>query len=371
MKNLLFPLLLITTCLHPVARGEENAVKIETESWGKTSEGNPVKRFVLTNSDGHSIALTDWGATLLEVYVPNREGKLQNVNLCMDSLEGYQQRHPHFGGTIGRYANRIAKGRFSIDGKDYQLETNNGPNHLHGGTPSYDHRMWKSETYEARDAAGVRFTLIDPDGFNGYPGTVTVTTEYEWNEANELKISFTATSDAKTHINLTNHSYWNLGGAGSGSAMDHICIIEGDHVLDVDETLIPTGKFVDVVGTPFDFKMPHPFAERLDQLSATGGYDHCYVVRGKPGKLRAAARVTDPKTGRVLEIETTQPGMQLYTANHLPGNENSNGYGGHQAFCLETQHYPDSPNQPDFPSTLLVPGKRLTEVTIHRFSVAP
>jgi len=365
------PLLLITTCLHPAVRGEENSVTIEKEVWGNTSDGQPIHRYLLTNAAGHNVALTNWGATLLEVNVPDRDGQLANVNLCMDSLAGYQQRHPHYGGTIGRFANRIAYGRFAIDGTAYQLETNNGPHHLHGGSPSYDHRLWKAETFESKEAAGVRFALVDPDGFNQYPGTVNVTTEYEWNNANELKISFTATSDAKTHVNLTNHSYWNLAGAGSGSAMDHICILEADHVLEVDETLIPTGKFVDVAGTPFDFKMPHPLAERLDQLPATGGYDHCFVVRGKPGKLRPAARVIDPQSGRALELDTTQPGMQLYTANHLPGNEQSNGYGGHEAFCLETQHFPDSPNRPEFPSTLLEPGKTLTEVTIHRFSVAP
>lgn len=351
------------------ASAKESTVKIESEAWGKTTDGTPVTRYRLTNAHGHSVGLTDWGATLLDVDVPDRDGKLANVNLSFDTLDGYLGSHPHFGGTIGRFANRIAKGHFEIDGKAYELVTNNGPNHLHGGKVSYDHRMWQAETFEADTAAGVRFTLVDPDGFEGYPGTVTVVTEYTWNDANELTIRFTATTDATTHVNLTNHSYWNLGGAGSGSAMDHVATIHADQFLDVDATLIPTGKLNDVAGTPLDFRKPTALGERLDQLPATSGYDHCYVVNGKAGTLRPAAKVVDPDTGRVLEIETTQPGMQLYTANHLPGNESSAGAGGHEAFCLETQHYPDAPNKPSFPSTLLKPGEKLDQTTVHRFSV--
>ncbi|QDS93862.1 Aldose 1-epimerase precursor [Roseimaritima multifibrata] len=348
---------------------KDTTVKIESSAWGKTSDGTPVTRYVLTNSHGNSVGLTDWGATLLEVIVPDRDGKKANVNLSFDSLDGYLGSHPHFGGTIGRFANRIAKGHFEIDGKSYSLVINNGPNHLHGGNTSYDHRMWSCETFEEAAGAGVRFTLVDPDGYEGYPGNLTVVTEYRWNDANELTIQFTATTDAATHVNLTNHSYWNLAGAGSGSAMGHVAAIEADELLDVDETLIPTGTFNSVEGTVFDFRKPTAFGDRVDQLPATSGYDHCYVVRGTVGELRAAARVVEPKTGRVLEIETTQPGMQLYTANHLPGNDSSAGAGGHEAFCLETQGYPDAPNKPTFPTTLLKPGETLKETTIHRFSV--
>ncbi len=366
--------LAIGLLLAATADAKESGVKLESEAWGKTNEGEPVTRFRLTNAHGHSVALTDWGATLLEVVVPDRDGNTANVNLAFDSLDGYLGSHPHFGGTIGRFANRIAKGRFEIDGKTYELVTNNGPNHLHGGSVSYDHRMWQAEPFESTEsselgAAGVRFTLVDPDGFEGYPGTVTVVTEYTWNDANELTIRFTATTDAPTHINLTNHSYWNLGGAGSGSAMDHVVTIHADHFLDVDATLIPTGKLSDVAGTPLDFSRGETLGARLDQLPATKGYDHCYVVNGHAGVLRPAARVVDPDSGRVLEIETTQPGMQLYTANHLPGNASSAGAGAHEAFCLETQHYPDAPNKPSFPSTLLKPGATLEETTVHRFSV--
>lgn len=342
-------------------------MKVESSTWGETPSGEKITRFRLTNQHGQFVGLTDWGATLLEVVVPDREGKLANVNLMFEQLSGYLGSHPHFGGTIGRFANRIAQGRFAIDGKVYELAINNGPNHLHGGEVSYDHRHWQAEPFDRGDAAGVRFTLIDPDGFEGYPGTVTVQTEYTWNNQQELTIRFTATTDAATHINLTNHSYWNLAGAGSGSAMQHIAAIEADQFLDVDATLIPTGTFKDVADTPLDFRQPTPLGARLDQLPATNGYDHCYVLRGAAGQLRPAARVFDPVSGRGLEIETTQPGVQLYTANHLPGNASSASAGGHEAFCLETQHYPDSPNQPGFPTTLLRPGETLQQTTIHRF----
>ncbi|SRR6056297_132494 len=348
---------------------KESTVKIESELWGQAPDGTQVTRYRLTNRHGNSIGLTNWGASLLEVMVPDRDGQLANVNLSFDTLEGYLGSHPHFGGTIGRFANRIAKGRFEIDGKVYELAINNGPNHLHGGKISYDHRMWEAETFEEPNGAGVRFTLVDPAGYEGYPGTVNVVTEYRWNDDNELLIGFTATTDATTHVNLTNHSYWNLNGAGSGSAMDHVATIHADQFLDVDATLIPTGQQNDVAGTPLDFRHPTELGARLDQLPATNGYDHCYIVRGAAGTLRPAAKVVDPDSGRVLEIETTQPGMQLYTANHLPGNESSAGAGGHEAFCLETQHYPDAPNHPAFPSTLLKPGEKLSETTIHRFSV--
>jgi aldose 1-epimerase len=222
---------------------------------------------------------------------------------------------------------------------------------------------------ELDGAVGVKFSLTSPDGQEGYPGTVNATVVYSWNDADELKIEFTATTDAPTHVNLTNHSYWNLGGAGSGSAMDHVVTIEADQWLDVDESLIPTGTLNKVDETVLDFRTPTPLGNRVDELTGTKGYDHCYVVRGDVGILRAAAKVVDPKSGRMLEIETTQPGVQLYTANHLPGNERSNGFGGHEAFCLETQHYPNAPNRPSFPSTLLRPGDTLHEVTVHRFSV--
>lgn len=309
-----------------------------------------------------------WGATLLDVNVPDRDGNRENVNLAFDELAPYLDGHPYFGSTVGRFCNRIEEGKFTIDGREYQVTTNAGKHHIHGGKTNFTYQNWSSESFRVSESIGVRFQLTSPDGQEGYPGTVQATVEYSWNDKNELRIAFSATTDAPTHVNLTNHSYWNLGGAGSGSAMDHVATIEADQYLDVDDDLIPTGKLNSVENTVLDFRAGMPLGERLNQLAATKGYDHCYVVRGAAGELRKAARVVDPKSGRVLEIETTQPGMQLYTANHLPGNERSNGYGGHDAFCLETQHYPNAPNREAFPTTLLQPGDRMHEITIHRFS---
>ena len=351
------------------AHADLHTMTLTSEAFGKTQDGQIVTRFTLTNSHGHSVSVMNWGATLLDVNVPDRNGKLANVNLSFDSLEPYLSGHPYFGSTVGRFCNRIGGASFEIDGKTYPLTVNHGKHILHGGKKNFTYQRWDAEPIEKDDEIGVRFTLVSPDGQEGFPGTVTATTKYTWNNQNELAIRFSATTDAPTHVNLTNHSYWNLGGAGSGSAMDHVALIQADQSLDVDEDLIPTGKLNGVEGTALDFRTPTPLGDRVNQLPATKGYDHCYVVRGTIGQLRPAARVVDPESGRVLEIETTQPGMQLYTANHLPGNERSGGHGGHEAFCLETQHYPNAPNIESFPSTLLRPGETLNEETVHRFSV--
>ncbi|TWU48254.1 aldose epimerase family protein [Rubripirellula reticaptiva] len=347
----------------------KTTMQIESQAFGTTPAGDEVTKFTLTNTKGHSISVMNWGATLMEVNVPDRDGKLANVNLCFDSLKPYLSGHPYFGSSVGRFCNRIEHGKFAIDGVDYQVTLNAGKHHLHGGKKGFTYKTWDSATYQTDDAVGVKFNLTSPDGEEGYPGTVDATVDYQWNDDNELTIDFAATTDAATHINMTNHSYWNLGGAGSGSAMDHVAVIEADEILDVDEDLIPTGTINSVDGTVFDFRTSRSFGERVDTLAATKGYDHCYVVRGTTGQMRRAATVSDPKTGRVLEIETTQPGMQLYTANHLPGTDKSAGAGMHEAFCLETQHYPNTPNRPAFPTTLLKPGSKMRETTVHRFSV--
>ena len=371
--------LLIATTIVAVAFSSDNGIaashniapphmKIESKPFGSTNDGREVTRYTLINSHGHSVSVMNWGATLLEVMVPDRSGNLANVNLCFDALEPYVTGHPYFGSTVGRFCNRIGEGRFTIDGKEYQVTINAGKHHLHGGKLNFSYQYWEAEPVESDDAVGVRFSLTSPDGQEGFPGTVQATVLYSWNDKDELTIQFTATTDAPTHVNLTNHSYWNLGGAGSGSALDHVAKIEADQWLDVDESLIPTGTLNQVDGTVLDFREPTPLGKRSGELTGTNGYDHCYVIRGEPGELRPAARVVDPQSGRVLEIETTQPGMQLYTANHLPGNERSNGYGQHEAFCLETQHYPNAPNRPSFPTTLLKPGETMRETTVHRFS---
>lgn len=348
---------------------DSQLMKIEESAFGKTPDGETVTKYTLTNAHGHSVGVMNWGASLLDVNVPDRDGVVANVNAAFDSLELYVARHPYFGSTVGRFCNRIGNAQFTIDGVSYELDKNHGEHQLHGGKDNFSHKFWTGQSYQSDDTVGVKFTLTSPDGDMGFPGTVTIVCDYAWNNKNELTVGFSATTDKATHVNLTNHSYWNLAGIGSGSAMEHVAEIHSDQILDVDTSLIPTGKLNDLTDTVFDFRTPTTFAARVDELPATKGYDHCYVVRGNPGDLRLAAKVTDPSSGRTLEIETTQPGVQLYTANHLAGNDSSAGIGGHEAFCLETQHYPDAPNKPSFPSTLLKPGDTLSETTVHRFGV--
>ena len=351
------------------AMGKERTLKIESKVWGQTADGRDVHLYTLSNSQGNTVELCSWGATIVSVMVPDRDGNRANVTLGFPSLDGYLQRHPFYGSTVGRFCNRIGQGRFELDGTTYELVQNNAGNHLHGGTVGFDAQLWDAETFESGDRVGVRFKLVSPDMQEGYPGTLEVLAEYSWDEQNQLAYTFTATTDKSTVVNLTNHAYWNLAGAGSGKIVDHMLRVEADQYLDVDDTLIPTGKMLEVEGTPLDFRSSHPIGDMIDQLPATKGYDHCYVVRGKKGTLRAAACVVDPQSGRTMEVWTTQPGTQLYTGNHLGGNESSNGFGQHEGFCLETQHYPDAPNKPDFPSTRLNPDQTLTETTMHRFGV--
>lgn len=320
--------------------------------------------FELRNSHGNRVSLTNYGAILVHVEIPDRDGNRANVNLGYDHLDGYLERHPYFGSTVGRFCNRIAKGKFAIDGQSYELAINNGPNHLHGGIEGFDKLIWDAEAIEEENAVGVRFSVVSPDGHEGYPGSLEVTAEYRWNDENELSYEFRATTNAPTVLNLTNHSYWNLGGVESGDVLGHQVQLQCDHYLDVDEDLIPTGEIKSVDGTSLDFKDTHTLGERIDDFASTKGYDHCYVVNGAPGESpRRCGVARDPKSGRQMEVFTTQPGMQLYTGNHLGGD-----FQPYSGFCFETQHYPDSPNKPDFPTTRLDPGQSFFEKTIHRFS---
>jgi aldose 1-epimerase len=349
----------------------EPGMNIVRSTFGQTPDGHEITHYQLTNSAGNSVGIIDFGAILTTINVPDRHGKLANVNAAFPTLEGYLGPHPGFGSTIGRFANRIAKGRFTIDGTTYQLAINNGPNHLHGGKLRFNHLPWKSSEVKTDKSIGVKLELLSPDGQENYPGNLTVVATYLWDNDNKLTSLFTAVTDKATHVNLTNHAYFNLAGIGSGKVYDHVLQLDCDNYLDVDEHLIPTGKIHSVIGSPFDFLKPEPIGKRIHELSATKGYDHCLIVNGKPGSLRRAAIARDPVSGRAMEIETTQPGMQLYTGNHLPGTETAAGLKSHEAFCLETQHYPDSPNQPDFPSTLLRPGETLEETTTLRFYTVP
>lgn len=343
-------------------------MKIETTVIGQSPSGQDVTEYALINDRGHRVSVMNVGATLLDVVVPDREGKLANVNLRFDSLQPYLSKHPYFGSTVGRFCNRIGNARFVIDGTTFKLTRNHGEHMLHGGTDNFAFRYWDAELREHSDSVSVQFSLTSPDGDEGFPGTLHATSTYAWNEHDELTMDYSATTDTPTHVNLCNHSYWNLSGAGSGSAMATIAKIEADRFLDVDPDLIPTGKLNPVAATPLDFRTPRALGDRLAELPSTGGYDHCYAIRGNVGTLRDAAEMVDPSSGRTLTVRTTQPGMQLYTANHLPGDEGSAGYGGHEAFCVETQGFPDAPNRPEFPSTLLRPGQAFKASTLHRFS---
>ena len=316
--------------------------------------------------------LMDYGAHMVEVHMPDREGQLANITLSFDALSGYLQRHPYFGSTVGRFANRIAHGKFTLDGQTYTLATNNGNHHLHGGERGFDRQMWKAEPIQGDDWIGVQFSRLSPHGEEGYPGNLQVTVRYTLSNDNEIKMHYLATTDAPTVLNLTNHAYWNLAGAGNGTVLEHQLQVEADKFVAVDAELIPTGKMADVDRTPLDFRQPQSLGARIAQLPGDPqGYDHCYVLRSQDGTLKLAARAVDPNSGRVMEVLTTQPGVQLYTGNFLNGDPSGNGYQQYGAFCLETQHYPDSPNRPEFPSTVLRPGETFEEVTVHRFSVQP
>ena len=338
--------------------------------FGTTPDGQQVTTFRCENDSTNSITLMDYGAHLIGVEMPDRNGIRENVTLGFDSCDGYFQRHPYFGSTVGRFCNRIGNGKFTIDGKDYSLATNNGPNHLHGGVEGFDRYLWKAQKIESDDEVGIHFSRTSPDGEEGYPGNLSVDVLYSLNNRDELSIEFRATTDAPTHVNLTNHTYWNLGGRKRPSILQHQLTISSDKFVAVNENLIPTGEFTDVTETPFDFRTSRAIGERINEIKSDPvGYDHCYVVNRSAAGLAFAASVNDPESGRSMEVRTTQPGIQFYTGNFLDGSKECGGSKKHSAFCLETQHYPDSPNQPTFPTTLLMPGETLIHKTVHRFSV--
>jgi len=343
-------------------------MSIEKSAFGKTKDGKAVEMYTCTNSNGLALKIITYGAIVVSLETPDRNGKMANINLGFDSIEPYLERHPYFGSTVGRYCNRIAQGKFSLDGKSYKLATNNDPNHLHGGEYGFDRRLWSAKPVKTDGGVGVQFNYVSEDGEEGYPGELSAQVTYTLTDKNELAMEFQATTNKATPVNLTNHNYWNLGGAGSGKIYDHELTLTSDHYLAVDDTLIPTGKMIDVAKTPFDFRKAKPLGQDLKKIVADPvGYDHCYVLRGQGGKMALAAKVKDPASGRVMEIRTTQPGIQLYTGNFLDGSEGNGNNPQHTAFCLETQHYPDSPNQSAFPSTILKPGETYRQKTVHKF----
>ena len=354
--------------------GSPTKMKIEAASIGKTHAGEEVQCYTLTNANGLAVKALTYGAMITAVEVPDRNGRRENVTLHLDTLDDYLAGHPFFGCVAGRYANRIAKGRFTLDGVEYRLATNNGPNHLHGGVRGFDKAVWKARPRQGEGAVGVEFTHVSPDGDEGYPGRLTATLTYTLTNADELRMDYTAVTDKATQVNLTNHAYWNLDGIHAGNILGHELTLNADAYLPTDEGLIPSGDALPVKGTPMDFTRPTTIGARIAQVKGgdVEGYDHCYVInQKKAGELTLAARVVSPHSGRVMEIYTTQPAIQLYTANFLDGKLQAEAvrYTQHYGLCLETQHYPDTPNHPAYPTTVLRPGQTYRQSTVHKFSV--
>ncbi len=331
--------------------------------------------YTLKNRNGMEVKIINFGGTVTSISVPDRSGKFADVVLGFNNVDDYLKPHPSFGTAIGRFGNRIAKGRFTLNGVEYKLAVNNGENHLHGGIKGFDDVFWTAEEVKTIDGPAVRLSYLSKDGEEGYPGNLQVTMVYTLTERNELKIDYTATTDKDTVVNLTHHSYFNLAGEGNGDILKHRLKLNAARFTPTDAGSIPTGELRSVKGTPFDFLMPHAIGERInqddEQLKFGGGYDHNYVINGRMGVLRQAAVVTDPSSGRVMEVWTTEPGVQLYTGNFLDGTltgKSGKTYQKRSGFCLETQHYPDSPNKPNFPTTTLKKGATFKSTTIYRFS---
>lgn len=348
-------------------------MSIEKAPYGRLPDGRQVDIYTLTTANGLRAKLTNYGAITVLLEVPDRDGGLADVTLGYETLgsetDSWLGNTSYFGATVGRYANRIAKARFTLDGETYRLAANNGENHLHGGLKGFDKVLWEAEAVRTESSVGVKFTYESADGEEGYPGNLKVTAVYSLTNDNEFNVDFSATTDKPTVVNLAHHTYWNLAGAAAGDVLGHVLMLNADRYTPVDEGLIPTGELRPVRGTPMDFTTPTAIGARIAQVK--GGYDHNFVLRGKKGELALAARLVEPTSGRVMEIFTDQPGVQFYSGNFLDGSVKGKGgvvYGKHYGFCLETQHFPDSPNKPEFPSVVLRPGETYRHRMSHRFS---
>jgi aldose 1-epimerase len=342
---------------------------LKKEPFGNLADGAAVEIYTLTNANGLKARLMTYGATLVSLELPDRNGKLEDCVLGYDRLDGYLKSSPYFGSIVGRYGNRIAKGQFVLNGVTYDLAKNNGENHLHGGIKGFDKVVWNAEPMKEARAVGVKFSYLSKDGEEGYPGNLACTVTYTLTNDDELVIRYEATTDKATPVNLTHHSYFNFGG-GRRNILGHELMLSADRYTPVDKGLIPTGELRSVKATPMDFMTPLPIGSRIAQVE--GGYDHNYVLTEVGGTMALAARVVEPESGRVMEISTTEPGLQFYSGNFLDGTisgKSGRVYEKHFGFCLETQHYPDSPNKPNFPSTILNPGQTYSSQTIHRFFV--
>jgi aldose 1-epimerase len=374
-RSLLLILSVAVLC-HAVILAQPGKTPPSREPFGTMPDGQPVERFTLTNTKGMVVQAISYGGIITSLRVPDRNGRLDDIVLGFDSLDGYLKDHPFFGAIIGRYGNRIAKGAFTLEGKTYKLATNNGPNHLHGGTKGFDKVLWTAEPLAGRNA--IAFTRTSPDGEEGYPGNLRVRVTYTLTDANELIVDYSATTDMATPVNLTQHSYFNLAGQASGDILGHQLMLNADRYTPVDDTLIPTGELAPVAGTPFDFRKLTAIGARINQdthpqVKNGKGYDHNWVLNRSGQGRQLAARVVEPRTGRTLEVATTEPGIQFYSGNFLDGTLTGKGgtvYKHRTGFCLETQHYPDSPNQPKFPSTILKPGSEYKTSTVFTFGIA-
>ena len=366
---------MLMTTLAPLGATPKSG-STEKKPFGKTPDGQPVDLYVLSNKNGVEAAITNYGGAVVSLKVPDRNGKFGDVVLGYDALDGYVNDKSYFGAIVGRYGNRIGHAQFSIDGKTYTLAKNNGENSLHGGIKGFNKAVWAAKELPAKNGRSLELTYLSKDGEEGFPGNLHVRVVYTLTDSNELKIEYSATTDKKTVVNLTNHTYFNLAGPGSGDILGHQLVIEADKFTPVDAALIPTGELRDVLGTPFDFRKATAIGARIDQddeqLKLGHGYDHNFVLRRASGApISLAARVVEPNTGRVLEVWTTEPGVQFYTGNFLDGTARGKGgltYARRSAFCLETQHFPDSPNQPKFPSVVLNPGEKYSTTTMYKFT---
>jgi aldose 1-epimerase len=357
-------------------KAPETKMNVQKETYGQI-DGKTVDLYTLTNANGVEMQVSTYGGIVTSLKLPDKNGNFADVVLGFNNLEGYVKQSPYFGAIIGRYGNRIANGKFTLDGQEYTLAQNNGPNSLHGGLKGFDKVVWEAQPFTGRDSVGLILHYLSKDGEEGFPGNLDVTVKYTLTNANAFRIDYAAETDKPTILNLTNHTYWNFAGEGSGDILRHVLMLNADSYTPVDATLIPTGEIAPVEGTPMDFRTPTAIGARINadfqQLKFAGGYDHNWVLN-KPaeGKLSLAATVYEPTSGRFMQIYTTEPGIQFYSGNFLDGSiigKSGKPYNHRDGFCLETQHYPDSPNHPNFPSVVLRPGEKYATTTIHKFSV--
>jgi aldose 1-epimerase len=368
---ILSAILFLPAFIEAAPQNKSGGAAVQSKLFGRTDDGRQVNLYELLNANGLRATVMDYGAILVDLEVPDRNGKLADINLGFDDLDSYIKRNPLFGAVVGRYANRIENAAFTIDGIEYKITQNAGKNHIHGGNKKrFDKVIWKGEGFQTAEESGVCFSYLSRDGDEGFPGNLYCTVTYTLTNKNELKINYQATTDKSTVVNLTNHSYFNLAGAGNGDVLGHQMMINADFYTPGDKALIPTGEILSIKGTPLDFTEPRTIGARIEQLTETRGYDHNYVLKNSDGSLTLAAHVYEPGSGRIMEVYTTEPGMQLYTANGMRNVHGKAGkvYQRYYGFCLETQHFPDSPNKPHFPSPILRPGEKYDTTTIFKFS---